>query len=61
MKVGDPIDGIILEDVKSQGYSAEEPNRGLTIEQSQMVIEKLAIFHATSVVHREKVNIFHRK
>lgn len=58
MKVGDPIDGIILEDIKSQGYSSEEPNRGLTIEQSQLTIEKLAIFHATSVVHRANVCIF---
>lgn len=46
--------------IAGHGYMTEQPNRGMTIEQSQLTIEKLATFHAVSAAHIEQVaSIYH--
>lgn len=41
---------MVLEDLTVRGYSVENQQLGLNLEQSKMAIEKMAFMHAASVV-----------
>ncbi|XP_062556228.1 uncharacterized protein LOC134221062 [Armigeres subalbatus] len=45
-----PSNLMVLEDLTVRGYSVENQQLGLNLEQSKMAIEKLAFFHAASAV-----------
>lgn len=48
-------DVMILEDGSSFGFSRSSCPEGLDLKHSLVAIEKLAVFHAASVVHLNKV------
>lgn len=54
-----PIDFIILEDLAQSGFTAARVSKGLTIEQSRIAVEKIAVLHAASVVHLKHVRILY--
>lgn len=54
-----PTDILILEDLSLRSYSTENPKIGLNLEQSKMALEKLAFFHAASVIILNNVSIIH--
>lgn len=54
-----PSDVLIFEDLSNRGFVTEEPQNGLNLEQSSMSIEKLAFFHAASVIMLNEVSHNH--
>ena len=50
---------LIFEDLVAKEYATENQEVGLNLEQSKHVLEKLAIFHATSAVLLNQVNRFY--
>lgn len=53
-----PTDVLIFEDLTIRGYNIEDPQKGLSLDQSLLAIEKLAFFHAASVILLEQVSLF---
>lgn len=51
-----PTDVIILEDLTDVGFAPESPSIGLNENQAKFAIEKLAFFHAASVVRLNDVS-----
>jgi hypothetical protein len=49
-----PSDVLIFEDLTRRGYNAESPQLGLNLDQSLLAVEKLAFFHAASVIMLQK-------
>jgi hypothetical protein len=45
-----PSDGIVFEEVTNRGYHIQFEKTGLNFEQSVLALQKLACFHATSVI-----------
>lgn len=45
-----PVDGIVFEEVTNRGYHIQFEKTGLNFEQSVLALQKLACFHATSVI-----------
>ncbi|CAO1298164.1 unnamed protein product [Diamesa serratosioi] len=55
----DPFEIIILEDLKLEGYALENRKIGLNIEYAQVVLSKLAKFHATSTIRFQNDGMIH--
>lgn len=51
----DPFTVIVMEDLELTGYQMKECNAGLSQQDCENVLEKLAKFHAASVVYYEQV------
>lgn len=51
----DPYEQIVLDDLKVEGFEMMDRKVGLTLEQTKMVLEKLAKFHAASVIRYQQV------
>lgn len=51
-----PNDGIVFEEVTNRGYHIQFEKTGLNFEQSVLALQKLACFHATSVILLGEVN-----
>lgn len=52
------IDVLVLEDLKSRNFEMADRRVGLNLEQTKLVLKKLAKFHAASVVHYQRVRFF---
>jgi len=50
-----PINTFIFEDLKESGYSVASRDLGLNMEHSTLVLERLAKFHAISMMLAKKV------
>lgn len=53
----DPYEQIILDDLKAEGFEMMDRKVGLTLEQTKIVLTKLAKFHASSVIRYQKVKL----
>jgi hypothetical protein len=53
--LSDPFDVLVLEDLSTQGYKMMDRKIGLNLQQSKLVLSKLAKFHASSAVRYQKV------
>lgn len=51
-----PTEGIIFEEVTNRGYHIQFDKTGLNYEQSVLALQKLACFHAASVVLMSEVS-----
>jgi Ecdysteroid kinase-like family len=51
-----PNEVIFLEDLTDQAYAVVDPSVGLNRAQAKQAMEKLAFFHAASVLMLNKVN-----
>ena len=51
---GSPYHVIVLEDLKESGFEMAERTEGLDLPHCMMVMRKIALFHAASLVLREK-------
>lgn len=54
----EPIEMIVLEDLKADGYELFDRKIGLDLDQAKLVLTKLAKFHAASAVRYQKVKHF---
>lgn len=45
-----PTDGIVMEEVTNRGYHIQFEKTGLNFDQSVLALQKLACFHAASVI-----------
>lgn len=52
----EPVDIIILEDLKPAGYVNAKRQELLDLQHCELTLEKLAKFHAASVLYVEKVS-----
>lgn len=52
----DPYEIIVIDDLKVDGYKMLDRKVGLNMEQTKMVLAKLAKFHAASTIRYQKVN-----
>lgn len=52
-----PVDGIVFEEVTARGYHIQFEKTGLNFEQSVLALQKLACFHATSVILMSEVKL----
>lgn len=52
----DPQEMIIMEDISVDGYKTADRTAGLDMEHVELVLDKLAKYHAASAYHFEKVN-----
>lgn len=50
-----PFETIILEDLRNKNYFVADRKAGLDLKQSEIVLKKLAKFHATGAVHLQEV------
>uniref|UniRef100_A0A336MPH4 CSON004997 protein n=1 Tax=Culicoides sonorensis TaxID=179676 RepID=A0A336MPH4_CULSO len=57
----EPVDIIVLEDLSQDGFSIGNRCIGLDLNHALLVVEKLAQFHATSVIYSEKYGKFDKK
>uniref|UniRef100_A0A8D8A003 (northern house mosquito) hypothetical protein n=1 Tax=Culex pipiens TaxID=7175 RepID=A0A8D8A003_CULPI len=55
--VSTPYTVIVMEDLKSKGFSMKQRSEGLSLELCEQVLSKVAKFHAASVVYFEQVTI----
>lgn len=53
-----PADCIVLEDLRPLGYVNTDRKAGLDLAHSELILEKLAKFHAASVIYMERGNSF---
>lgn len=51
----DPYEIIVLDDLKAEGYEMLDRKAGLNMEQSKLLLTKLAKFHAASAIRYQKV------
>lgn len=54
----DPFDVLVLEDLKIRNFEMADRRVGFNLEQTKLVLKKLAKFHAASVVHYQRVGFF---
>lgn len=48
---------IVMSDLKAEGYQMQDRFKGLDMEHVQKTLTKIAKFHASSVLYKEKVII----
>ena len=53
----DPYEILVFDDLKAEGYVMENRKVGLNLEQTKIVLNKLAKFHASSAIRLVKVFI----
>lgn len=52
----DPYEIIVLDDLKAEGFQMLDRKAGLNMEQTKLLLTKLAKFHAASSIRYQKVN-----
>lgn len=52
------VDVLVLEDLKSRNFEMADRRVGFNLEQTKLVLKKLAKFHAAGVVHYQRVSFF---
>lgn len=57
----DPVDIIVLEDLKQSGFVMKDRLVGFDMSHTNLVVERLAQFHATSIIYLEKHGKFSEK
>lgn len=57
----DPVDIIVLEDLKQTGYAIGDRCVGLELDHALLAVEKASQFHAASLIYLEKHGQFDKK